>query len=71
MMYGFGEYSMLGGFGMIVFWAAFIWLIVWLIIKNNNQENHTNTPLQIAKERFARGEISKKQYEDMKQELVS
>ena len=65
MMYGFGLF---GGFGMIIFWGFFIWLIVWLINKNKEPEKQ-ETPLQILKERYAKGELTKKQYEELKNEL--
>jgi putative membrane protein len=64
-MYYMGFFS---GFGMILFWVAFIWLIVWLINKNKEPEKK-ETPLQILKERYAKGEITKKQYENMKKEI--
>ena len=56
------------GFGwlwFILFWAAVIWLIVWLINKNKPKD----TPLQTIKNRYAKGEITKKQYDEMKKEL--
>ena len=64
-MYYFGHMGLGGGFGMVLFWVFFIWLIVWLIRQNSRKEN----PLDILKRRYANGEISKKQYEEMKKEL--
>jgi len=66
MMYGFGLF---GGLGMILFWGAFIWLVVWLIMQTKNKEKNDDTPMDILKKRFARGEITKKQYENMRSEL--
>jgi len=68
-MYYIGHMGYFGWFGMILFWGAFIWLIVWLINKNKEQEPKEKTPLQIAKERYAKGEITKKQFDEMKKDL--
>ena len=70
-------YSMIGnftpfgwGFGfifMIIFWGLIIWLIVWLVMKLTKQKSET--PLEILKKRFAKGEITKEEFEDMKKKL--
>lgn len=72
--FGMGGYSMMGfgmGFGfifMILFWGILIWLVITLI--NNTQSNKKeDDALSILKKRYASGEISKKQYEEMKKEL--
>ena len=59
--------SMFGWFGMIIFWGALIWLIVYLVIRY--KPNDPKTPLQIAKERYAKGELTKAQFHEMKKEL--
>ena len=64
MMYGFG----LSGFlYMIIFWGLIIWLIVWLITKYSKKDQ--KSPMEILKIRYAKGEITKKQFEEMKKEL--
>lgn len=66
--YGMGFY---GWIMMILFWAAIIWLIVWLVRQNSQQEtrHEKQTPTEILKERLAKGEISKKEFDEMKKEL--
>lgn len=69
--YGFG----MMGFGwifMVLFWGLIIWLIIWLINQNKHSENHyeRKTPQEILKERYAKGEITKKEYEEMKKDLM-
>ncbi len=74
--YGFG-YGMgiFGGlFGMlmmILFWGAIIWFIVWLINQNKTaQKDHSEkNAIQTLKERYAKGELTKKEYEEIKKEL--
>ena len=63
MMYGYGGF---GVFWMIVFWAAIIWLIVW-IIQQLNKNNESS--LEILERRYVKGEISKKQYQEMRKTL--
>lgn len=60
MMYG---YSGFGFIYMLVFWAAVIWLIVWAIkqFSNNNESSS-----EILEKRLARGDISKREYIEMK-----
>ncbi|SJZ31398.1 SHOCT domain-containing protein [Selenihalanaerobacter shriftii] len=77
---GFGRYGF-GGFGMgftnILFWGLIIVAIV-LIVKaiksNGNQKvlqssSNTSSSLEILKERYARGEINKQEFEEKKKDL--
>ena len=69
----FGWLAMLfGGLFMIVFWGGLIALIVWGVIKLTKRTDNTPThsPLDIAKERYARGEINKEQFEQIKKDLL-
>ena len=72
---GMGGYGMMGfgmGFGfifMLIFWGVLIWLVVALI--NAGQAGRKEEdPSVILKKRYASGEISKKQYGEMKKELL-
>ncbi|AFN74033.1 hypothetical protein MROS_0792 [Melioribacter roseus P3M-2] len=61
------------GFGWI-FWLIVIAIIVYLIIKTTNQKQSENvypkeTPLEILKKRYAKGEISKEEYERIKKDI--
>lgn len=62
---GFG-YSFTGWIFMLAFWAAIIFLIVWAIrqFSSNKESSH-----EILEKRLARGEISKKEYEELKKTL--
>jgi putative membrane protein len=60
-----------GGFWMLIFWGAVIGLIVWGV-KQFTRDRDTapqDTPLQVAQRRLARGEITREQFEDLKQAL--
>lgn len=70
--YGWGWGGMIvGGILMLLFWAAIIALIVWVVrtLSRPSGASSTSTPLDIAKVRYARGEITKEQFEQLKKDL--
>lgn len=65
--YGIGySYGFFGWILMIAFWVAIIWLIVWVIqqIAKGKESSH-----DVLDKRLARGEISKKEYLELKKTL--
>ena len=73
---GMGGYGMMGfgmGFGfifMLLFWGLIIWLIINLINASQSDKKESEDSLTILKKRYASGEITKKQYEEMRKELI-
>ena len=72
-------YGMFGGIGMIFFWVVLIVLVVFLVrsIAGGWPSRPTSQPpptgsaaLEILKERYAKGEISKEEYEERKKTLT-
>ncbi len=64
---GMGWWMVFGGFWMLVFWAAIIGLVVWGINRTSRRDarDHTDSPVEIAKRRLARGEITRDEYEEL------
>ena len=60
-----------GGLWMVLLWGAFIGLIVWAVIKFSRQSGSSSkvNHKEIAKERYAKGEISKEEFEQIKKDL--
>ena len=75
MMNGFG----FGGIVMILLWIVIIGLGVWLIsslVSRTNSQPPSNTvalpesALDILKKRYARGEITKEQFDAMRRDII-
>ncbi len=67
----FGDGWRIVGFLMfIIFWAAVIALAAWAFSRIVGTQRAEKSPLDIARERLARGEISADEFERIKQQLV-
>ncbi|MEK6942847.1 MAG: SHOCT domain-containing protein [Nanoarchaeota archaeon] len=68
MMMGRGYMGIGMGFGfvlMALFWLAVIWLIFGLASSKSDKKK----PIEILEERYVKGEIQKKQFEQMKKKI--
>jgi putative membrane protein len=77
---GMGWWMLWGGLMMIIFWGALIALVVWgvqSLFRSGSRESaggstageSVRKPLEIAGERYARGEISRETFEQIKSDL--
>ncbi len=68
---GAGWWMVFGGIWMVFFWGGLIALIVWAISKltGSNKNEQNKYPLDIARERYAKGEISREQLEQIRKDL--
>ena len=73
MMWGYGDgWGILWGIFMVLFWGGLIALIIWGVMRLSKKDDGNETKsnaLDIAKERYAKGEISKEEFEQIKQDL--
>jgi putative membrane protein len=74
---GMGWWMVFGGVWVILFWVALIALIVW-VIRRIADRGHGDArgpekldALEIAKMRYARGEITKEQFDQLKRDLTT
>ena len=67
---GMGWWMALGGLWMIIFWGGIIALIVWGVTRltRHGCTQHEN-PVDVARERYAKGEITKEQFEQLRKDL--
>lgn len=82
MMMGFGY----GGFGMvlmILFWVVIVLIAVWLVSRlfpqvtgftappsNGKRSEPAQSPMEILKQRYARGELNRAEYDEMRHKLL-
>ena len=71
MPLGMGWWMAFGGLWMVVFWGGLIALIVWGVRKLTQRDGSTSkgSPLDIARERYAKGEISREEFNQFKNDL--
>lgn len=65
---------MFGGGWMVIVWVAVIGLIVWGVVALNRRRDTRprigpRNPTDIARERYAKGEISREEFEQIRRDL--
>jgi len=71
MMYGYEMTGGFGGFFMILWWVLIIVGIVWLATSSSPASRIAGggDALELLKQRYARGEIEKEEFEQKKRDL--
>jgi putative membrane protein len=67
-----------GAAWMVIFWGGIVALVVWAVTRvtgdrekgRDQQRLEGRSPLDIAKERYARGEITREQFEQLRHDLT-
>ncbi len=76
---GMGWWMLWGGLMMVLFWGAIVALAVWAVQAATRTERGgtsppasdrtVRTPLDVAKERYARGEIDREEFQRLRADL--
>ena len=68
---GMGWWMVFGGVWTVVIWGGLIALIAWGITKLSRRDDPTlkHDPLNVAKERYAKGEITREEFNQIKKDL--
>jgi putative membrane protein len=68
---GFGWWPWFGGLWMVIVGGGLIALIVWGVLRITRQNNSVTikNALDVAKERYAKGEITKEEYDQLRKDL--
>lgn len=62
----------MGGYGWIIqlILITILFLVIWWLLRDNKFGYKTNeTPLEIVQKRYAKGEITKKEFDKLKKDL--
>ena len=65
--FGFG----LHGVGMLLFWGVLIWgaIVLFRTLAQSGSSRREDSALTLLKERYARGELNREQFESMREAL--
>jgi putative membrane protein len=67
-----GWWMAFGGLWVVVFWGVCIALVIWGVhrLTRRNDSSQRQSPLDLAKERYAKGEINHEEFEKIKKDLM-
>ena len=68
---GMGWWMLFGWVWFVVFWGLVIWAVTQLLNRPGRGEGREDSALEIAKRRYARGEISREEFEKLRHDLGS
>ena len=68
---GMGWWMLFGSIWFVIFWGLVIWAIVSVFSRGErgSTSGGGETPLEIAKRRYAQGEINREQFEQIRHDL--
>jgi len=70
---GMGWWMLFGSVWFVILWGLIIWAVVTVVSKSGGGQSSAgsreDSPLEIAKRRYARGEITKDQFDQIRRDL--
>lgn len=66
---GMGWWMLLGSIWFVVFWGILIWFVFQLVDRRVAHRHTEDKALEVLRQRYARGEITREQFEEMQDHL--
>jgi putative membrane protein len=74
MNYYYAPFGWIGMLAMVFWWVAvvigLVALVRWLAPRERNMRDDEKSPMEILKERYAKGEIDRREFEEKKKDLI-
>ena len=67
---GFGWFAVFGGILWLILLGVIIYLLISLLAPSREHRHQEEDPLQIAKRRYAKGEIAREEFEQIRRDLT-
>ena len=68
---GMGWWMLFGSIWFVVFWGLVIWAFMTVVNRGDKRDSDHESALDIARRRYARGEISREEFEQIRSDLTS
>ena len=66
---GMGWWMLFGSVWFVFFWAAIIWLFTRVLGPREDGSNRDDSAFEIARRRYARGEITREEFDRLRRDL--
>ncbi len=66
---GMGWWMLIGSVWFVFFWGLLVWLVLSVVSRSRKAPDTGDTPLEILKRRYARGEITKEDFDRMRRDV--
>ena len=67
---GFGWFALFGGLLWLILWGTIIYLVVSVVASGREHRPREDDPLEIVKRRYAKGEITREEFEQIRKDLT-
>jgi putative membrane protein len=69
---GMGWWMMFGSLLWLVFWGTIVYLVVWFVRdRQSTQQDRREEPIELAKRRYASGQITCEEYDRIRHDLAA
>jgi putative membrane protein len=68
---GFGWFALFGGILWLILIGVIIYAVISLLAPSRETRRHDEDPLEIAKRRYARGDITREEFDQIRRDLTS